>query len=283
MEKCPRNLVGFGIKKEMIMYENWTDGARAVMDGARDEAMVLNHEYIAPEHILLGVAWYWRIFPDIAEKEVGIKLLKNSGIEPLAIRGRMVRLLKAGPEMVSMGKLPRTPRAMAVIAFAIEEARILGHQILGIEHLILGILRQQDSVATQALRDAWASVHTTPLFSPDLVRQVILRLRSEEPQAGGVRVVRMGGEPPAALRTAPDGSPSPDQPAPKPTDGAPEETEPRPQRIHVVGLCQSYIQNADALMLDPSVPPAIKAQVIATNALTLAVLRLSGITVLLKS
>ncbi len=125
------------------MFERLTDRARKVMALANQEAQRFNHEYIGTEHILLGLV-----------KEgsgVGANVLKNLGIDLRKVRLEVEKLVKSGPEMVTMGKLPQTPRAKKVIEYAIEEARNLNHNYVGTEHLLLGLLREQDGVAAQVL------------------------------------------------------------------------------------------------------------------------------------
>jgi len=125
------------------MFERFTERARKVMALANQEAQRFNHEYIGTEHILLGLV-----------KEgsgVGANVLKNLGVDLHKVRMEVEKLVKAGPDMVTMGKLPQTPRAKKVIEFAIEEARNLNHNYVGTEHLLLGLLREQDGVAAQVL------------------------------------------------------------------------------------------------------------------------------------
>ncbi|MBI5723146.1 MAG: ATP-dependent Clp protease ATP-binding subunit [Planctomycetes bacterium] len=125
------------------MFERFTERARKVMALANQEAQRFNHEYIGTEHILLGLV-----------KEgtgVGANVLKNLGVELHKVRIEVEKLVKPGPEMVTMGKLPQTPRAKKVIEYAIEEARNLNHNYVGTEHLLLGLLREHDGVAAQVL------------------------------------------------------------------------------------------------------------------------------------
>jgi ATP-dependent Clp protease ATP-binding subunit ClpC len=125
------------------MFERLTDRARKVMALANQEAQRFNHEYIGTEHILLGLV-----------KEgsgVGANVLKNLDIDLRKVRLEVEKLVKSGPEMVTMGKLPQTPRAKKVIEYAIEEARNLNHNYVGTEHLLLGLLREHDGVAAQVL------------------------------------------------------------------------------------------------------------------------------------
>jgi len=125
------------------MFERFTDRARKVMALANQEAQRFNHEYIGTEHVLLGLV-----------KEgsgVGANVLKNLDVDLRKVRLEVEKLVKAGPEMVTMGKLPQTPRAKKVIEYAIEEARNLNHNYVGTEHLLLGLLREHDGVAAHVL------------------------------------------------------------------------------------------------------------------------------------
>ncbi len=125
------------------MFERFTDRARKVMALANQEAQRFNHEYIGTEHILLGLV-----------KEgsgVGATVLKNLDVDIKKLRLEIEKLVKSGPDMVTMGKLPHTPRAKKVIEFAIEEARSLNHNYVGTEHLLLGLLRESEGIAAQVM------------------------------------------------------------------------------------------------------------------------------------
>jgi ATP-dependent Clp protease ATP-binding subunit ClpC len=115
------------------------------MQLANQEAQRFNHEYIGTEHILLGLV-----------KEgsgVAANVLKNLDIDLRKIRIEVEKIVQTGQgtEMVTMGKLPQTPRAKKVIEYSIEEARNLNHNYVGTEHLLLGLLREQEGVAAQVL------------------------------------------------------------------------------------------------------------------------------------
>ena len=125
------------------MYERFTDRARKVMQLANQEAQRFNHEYIGTEHMLLGLV-----------KEgtgVAANVLKNLGVDLRKIRLEVEKLVQSGPEMITMGKLPQTPRAKKVIEFSMEEARNLNHNFVGTEHILLGLLREHEGVAAQVL------------------------------------------------------------------------------------------------------------------------------------
>src|ERR1700726_1047972 len=125
------------------MYERFSDRAHKVLQLANQEAQRFNHEHIGTEHILLGLV-----------KEgsgVAASALKNLNIDLRKIRLEVEKIVQAGPDMVTMGKLPQTPRAKKVIEYSIEEARNLNHNYVGTEHLLLGLLREQEGVAAKVL------------------------------------------------------------------------------------------------------------------------------------
>ena len=125
------------------MFERFTDRARKVMALANQEAQLFNHEFIGTEHILLGLV-----------KEgsgVAATVLKNMDIDLKKLRLAVEKLVHSGPDMVTMGKLPQTPKARKVIEYAIDEARALNHNYIGTEHLLLGLLRETDGIAAQVL------------------------------------------------------------------------------------------------------------------------------------
>jgi ATP-dependent Clp protease ATP-binding subunit ClpC len=125
------------------MYERFTDRARKVMQLANQEAQRLNHEYIGTEHILLGLV-----------KEgsgVAANVLKNLDIDLRKVREEIERLVARSLDVSTPGKLPQTPRAKKVTEYAIEEARNLNHNYVGTEHILLGLLREEEGVAAQVL------------------------------------------------------------------------------------------------------------------------------------
>jgi ATP-dependent Clp protease ATP-binding subunit ClpA len=129
--------------ENIAMYERFTDRARKVMQLAHQEAQRFNHEYIGTEHILLGI---------IQEGSgVAANVLKNLDVNPRKIRLEIEKIIRSGPNRVIMGKLPQTPKMKKVIEYSIEEARNLSHNFVGTEHLLLGLLREQEGVAAQVL------------------------------------------------------------------------------------------------------------------------------------
>lgn len=164
------------------MYERFTDRARKVMQLANQEAQRFNHEYIGTEHILLGL---------IKEgSEVAANVLKNLDVDLRKIRLEVEKLVQSGPEMVTMGKLPQTPRAKKVIEYSMEEARNLNHNYVGTEHILLGLLREQEGVAAQVLMNLGLKLEE--------VREEVLNLlghgiESEGGERGGTERGGTGG------------------------------------------------------------------------------------------
>ena len=151
------------------MYERFTDRARKVMQLANQEAQRFNHEYVGTEHVLLGLV-----------KEgsgVAANVLKNLDVDLRKIRVEVEKIVQSGPDMVTMGKLPQTPRAKKVIEYAIEEARNLNHNYVGTEHLLLGLLREQEGVAAQVLMNLNLKLEE--------VREEVLNLLGHGMEAGG--------------------------------------------------------------------------------------------------
>ncbi len=149
------------------MLERFTDRARKVMVMANQEALLLNHEYIGTEHILLGL---------IKEGTgVGANALKNLNVDLLTVRRKVERMIKARPDQAVGDELPQTPRAKRVVECAIEESRNFGHDYVGTEHLLLGLIREQDGVG--------AAVLTQIGLQLQQVRNEVLKLLGQAGQA----------------------------------------------------------------------------------------------------
>ncbi len=149
------------------MFDKFTDRARKVMALAREEAKRFNHEYIGTEHILLGLV-----------KEgsgVAANVLQNLDIDLKKIRLEIEKIVQTGPDLVSVGQLPFTPRVKKVLEYAIEEARAMGHNYIGTEHQLLGLLREQEGVAAQVLLNLGVKLE-------DVREEVVELLGAESPQ-----------------------------------------------------------------------------------------------------
>jgi ATP-dependent Clp protease ATP-binding subunit ClpC len=125
------------------MFERFTDRARRVIVDAQNEARSLSHSYIGPEHILLGL---------INEGDgVGAKALEAMQISTDTVRGRIEEITGRGQAPPSTGHIPFTPRAKKVLELSLREALQLGHNYIGTEHILLGLIHEGDGVAAQVL------------------------------------------------------------------------------------------------------------------------------------
>ena len=152
------------------MFERFTDRARRVVVLAQEEARMLNHNYIGTEHILLGL---------IHEGEgVAAKALESLGISLEAVRQQVEEIIGQGQEAPS-GHIPFTPRAKKVLELSLRESRQLGHDYIGTEHILLGLIREGEGVAAQVLVKLGADLNR--------VRQQVIQLLhvhpGEEPAA----------------------------------------------------------------------------------------------------
>ncbi len=144
------------------MFERFTDRARRVVVLAQEEARLLNHNYIGTEHILLGL---------LSEREgVAGEALRSLGISLEAVRHDVEEIIgkgKSGPS----GQIPFTPRAKKVLELSLREALQLGHNYIGTEHILLGLVREGEGVAAQVLVKRGAGLTTVREHVVELVRQ----------------------------------------------------------------------------------------------------------------
>ena len=126
-----------------MTYERFTDRAKKVMALANQEAQRFNHEYVGTEHVLLG----------LIKDGTGISanVLKNRGISLQQVRQEVEKLVRVGPETITMGRLPLTPHTQKVLEYAREEAQNLNQSYVGLEHILLGLLREPENIAAQVL------------------------------------------------------------------------------------------------------------------------------------
>ncbi len=129
-----------------------TDRFRRVLICANQEAIRLNHEYIGTEHLLLGLIREGR--------GMGVSTLKSLQIDLDEIKKCVERLVKRGPEPADPGKFPLTPPAKRIIKYASEEAANLNHGYVGTEHLLIGIVREEQSIAWMVLTHAGVTLQT---------------------------------------------------------------------------------------------------------------------------
>jgi len=127
------------------MQDRFTDRVRKVIYYARDEAARLQHDYIGTEHLLLGI---------VREGEgIAAKVLAKLDLDFEQIQQAVENMVKSSGGTLTIGEIPFTPRAKRVLELAIEEARLLGHNYVGTEHLLLGLIREGEGVAAQVLAE----------------------------------------------------------------------------------------------------------------------------------
>src|SRR3954451_13722207 len=143
------------------VFERFTERARQVVVLAQEEARILKHNYIGTEHILLGL---------LREEEgLAARVLESLDITVERVRAQVVRIVGSGEEVTS-GQIPFTPRAKKLLELALREALSLGHNYIGTEHILLGLIREGEGVAAQVLVKLGADLNR--------VRQQVLQLLS---------------------------------------------------------------------------------------------------------
>ena len=143
------------------MFERFTDRARRVVVLAQEEARLLNHNYIGTEHILLGL---------LNEGEgIAAQALESLDIDLASVRDEVVKIIGQGQQSPS-GHIPFTPRAKKVLELSLREALQLGHNYIGTEHILLGLIREGEGVAAQVLQQLGAELQK--------VRQTVIQLLS---------------------------------------------------------------------------------------------------------
>src|SRR6187401_1619761 len=151
----------------MDRFDKFTDRARKVLTLAQDEAQRFNHNYIGTEHLLLGL---------VREGEgVAARVLENMNVELPKVRTAVEFIIGRGDRPV-VGEVGLTPRAKRVIELAIDEARRLGHNYIGTEHLLLGLVREGEGIAAGVLESLGVNL--------DKVRHEVIRVLSQSSSSG---------------------------------------------------------------------------------------------------
>ena len=179
------------------MFERFTERARQVVVLAQEEARTLKHNYIGTEHILLGL---------LREEEgLAARVLESLDITVERVRSQVVRIVGSGEEVTS-GQIPFTPRAKKVLELALREALSLGHNYIGTEHILLGLVRENEGVAARILLDFDAD--------SDKIRNEVIRMLSGPGgrRQGGGRRWRSGRGRQKVFETARPVRPQPDPP-----------------------------------------------------------------------
>jgi ATP-dependent Clp protease ATP-binding subunit ClpA len=161
------------------VFERFTEAARQVVVLAQEEARGLKHNYIGTDHILLGLLR--------AEDGTAARALESLGVGLEGVRAHIRRIVGTGEE-VSAQQIPFTPRTKKVLELALREALSLNHNYIGTEHILLGLVYENEGVASRILLEYYADSQT--------VRNEVLRLLGEPPPESRV-VVRAGAHPPS--------------------------------------------------------------------------------------
>jgi ATP-dependent Clp protease ATP-binding subunit ClpC len=132
------------------MFEKFTERGRKVIIYAREESEKRKNDYLGTEHLLLG------LLRD--EESLPVVILKKMGLSAEELRIEVERNLPSGSNILTFGDIPFTPRAKKVLELAIEEARLLGHSYIGSEHLLIGLIREEEGIAGKILRSLGANI-----------------------------------------------------------------------------------------------------------------------------
>jgi ATP-dependent Clp protease ATP-binding subunit ClpC len=162
------------------MSNRFTERAQRVILIAQEEAKRLNHDYVGTEHILLGL---------IALGEgVAAQVLANLGVDLRRVRSEIEKIVGTGDNVMLLGEIPFTPRAKKVLEYAVEEAQHMGHSYVGTEHLLLGLIREEEGVAARVLENLGLRL--------DVVREEVLNLLGEgqAPQMPGPQAGQQAGQ-----------------------------------------------------------------------------------------
>jgi len=149
------------------MSNRFTERAQRVILIAQEEAKRLNHDYVGTEHLLLGL---------IALGEgVAAQVMTNLGVDQRRVRAEIEKIVGTGDNVMLLGEIPFTPRAKKVLELAVEEAQNMGHNYVGTEHLLLGLIREEEGVAARVLENIGVRL--------DVVREEVISLLGEGQQS----------------------------------------------------------------------------------------------------
>lgn len=148
-------------KGDKMNYESFSDRARKIFQLANLECIEFNHEYVGTEHILLA----------LCKESSGCAavILRSVNIDYCTVRKEANKLVQKGPEIVMMGRKPFTPRAKNVITYAQEESKNMGLKYVGTEHILLGLLREEEGVACQILKNLLLDIATARQYVYNLL------------------------------------------------------------------------------------------------------------------
>jgi len=154
------------------MFERFTDKGRKIIILAREEAERHQNDYLGTEHLALAI---------LRETDgIALAILKKMGLTPDQVRLEIERNLPSGGSTMTFGEIPFTPRVKKVIEFAVEEARLLGHNHIGSEHLLLGLLREEEGIGGKILRSLGANLLTARQLTVNFLRKSVPREREKK-------------------------------------------------------------------------------------------------------
>ncbi len=143
------------------MFERFTERARKVIILAREEAIRLGHNFVGTEHLLLGLA---REGDGLA-----VAILKKLNVNLSTLKGEVEKVVSVGSQVSPAGEVPFTPQAKKVLEYAISEARSMGHNYIGTEHLLLGLIREGEGIASLVLRDFGVTIPAAKAQAQELL------------------------------------------------------------------------------------------------------------------
>ncbi|MEA3509430.1 MAG: ATP-dependent Clp protease ATP-binding subunit [candidate division NC10 bacterium] len=143
------------------MFERFTERARKVIILAREEAIRLGHNFVGTEHLLLGLA---REGDGLA-----VAILKKLNVNLSTLKGEVEKIVSVGSQVSPAGEVPFTPQAKKVLEYAISEARSMGHNYIGTEHLLLGLIREGEGIASLVLRDFGVTIPAAKAQAQELL------------------------------------------------------------------------------------------------------------------
>jgi ATP-dependent Clp protease ATP-binding subunit ClpC len=154
------------------MFERFTDKGRKIIILAREEAERHQNDYLGTEHLVLAI---------LRETDgIALAVLKKLGLSPEQVRLEIERNLPGGGTTMTFGEIPFTPRVKKVIEYSVEEARLLGHNYIGSEHLLLGLLREEEGIGGKILRSLGANLLTARQLTINFLRRSAPREREKK-------------------------------------------------------------------------------------------------------
>ncbi|MFC1520825.1 ATP-dependent Clp protease ATP-binding subunit [Elusimicrobiota bacterium] len=146
-----------------MFYNRFSERAQRAILIAQEEAKRLNHDYVGTEHVLLGLV--------ALNEGVAAQVLANLGVDLKRVRAEIEKIVGAGDNIMQLGEIPFTPRAKKVLELAVEEAQKMGHTYVGTEHILLGLIREEEGVAARVLENLGIRL--------EVVREEVLNLLGE--------------------------------------------------------------------------------------------------------